>query len=192
MLFFIPKASSLIFLGALLLVTSCATSPTGDSTSNSPAAPAERVERDRLEDGTTAAEPTDEPPLGSPEQAATANKAQAGAVDIYLVDELCEDFIPQSVDLSDTNSLDAVIGKVINLQDSQAFSISAYRVDYSPEDRQAVIDFRLSSDTDRSFESLSSCEQQALFGSLRETLMRSSTWSIETVRFTHAGQEILL
>ncbi|MFM6369036.1 MAG: sporulation/spore germination protein, partial [Dolichospermum sp.] len=40
--------------------------------------------------------------------------------------------------------------------------------------------------------SLSSCEQFALFGSVRKTLMSNSEWKIKDVRFTERGEDIVL
>jgi hypothetical protein len=50
----------------------------------------------------------------------------------------------------------------------------------------------LSPNSRRQFVSLSTCEQFALFGSLRKTLTDNSPLKIKGVRFTERGQDIVL
>jgi hypothetical protein len=55
----------------------------------------------------------------------------------------------------------------------------------------ATIDLRIAPESKRQIVSLSSCEQFALFGSLRKTLTSNPQWNIKDVRFTERGQEVV-
>ncbi|MBD2021984.1 hypothetical protein H6F43_17535, partial [Leptolyngbya sp. FACHB-36] len=56
----------------------------------------------------------------------------------------------------------------------------------------ATVDLRLPANAKRRFVSLSTCEQLALFGSIRKTLTSNRQWKIKSVRFTEKGQPIVL
>ncbi|MFM6472207.1 MAG: sporulation/spore germination protein, partial [Dolichospermum sp.] len=56
----------------------------------------------------------------------------------------------------------------------------------------ATVDIRVSPESKRQLFSLSSCEQFALFGSVRKTLMSNSEWKIKDVSFTERGEDITL
>ncbi len=92
--------------------------------------------------------------------------------------------------LTAKQSLEGAIAKVLEETDSGDFSIAGYRV--SKEGNRAIVDLRLPANTKRSFHSLSSCEQLALFGGIRKTLIDNAQWQIKSVQFTEKGQEIVL
>jgi hypothetical protein len=120
------------------------------------------------------------------------NTSNEITVTVYRVDNLCEGFIPQQVKVSQRNSLEAAIAKVLELQNNGDFAIAGYRVQVEPNKEVATIDFRLPVNSPRQFISLSQCELFSLFGSIRQTLTSNPQWNIKEVNFTEKGQEIFL
>jgi hypothetical protein len=55
----------------------------------------------------------------------------------------------------------------------------------------ATVDLMRSPDSKRQFESLSTCEQLSLFGSIEETLTKNPEFQVKSVKFTENGQEIV-
>jgi hypothetical protein len=102
----------------------------------------------------------------------------------------CQELVPQKVTVPAKEPVTNAVGRIIEEQDSADFSVSGYRV--RVKDGIATVDLRLSPQSKRQFASLSSCEQFALFGSLRKTLTSNSQWNIKEVRFTNKGEEIVL
>jgi hypothetical protein len=121
-------------------------------------------------------------PTGAPSPKTTIN--------LYKVDSQCAKLAPEKVTVTATQSLEAAIARVLAETDSGDFSIAGYRV--SQEGTRAIVDLRLPANAKRSFYSLSSCEQLALFGGIRQTLINNSQWKIQSVQFTEKGQEIVL
>jgi hypothetical protein len=89
-------------------------------------------------------------------------------------------------------TVNAAVGKVLDKASSGDFGLAGYRVNVNAKSGVATVDLRLSPDSRRQFASLSSCEQFALFGSLRKTLTNNSQLKIKDVRFTEQGQQIVL
>ncbi|TAG95746.1 MAG: hypothetical protein EAZ09_11225 [Oscillatoriales cyanobacterium] len=58
--------------------------------------------------------------------------------------------------------------------------------------QKAIIDLRVSSNSKRTLTSLSTCQQLAIFGSLRQTLTANPVWNVKQVQFTSKGADILL
>ncbi|NET56067.1 MAG: DUF908 domain-containing protein [Symploca sp. SIO2E6] len=113
-------------------------------------------------------------------------------LDIYQVDAQCEELVPEKAAVSAENSVDAAVGQVLDQVSSSDLEIAGYRVNVDSSSGMATVDLRLSPDSQRRFLSLSTCEQLALFGSLRKTLTDNSQFNISDVRFTEQGQEIEL
>ncbi|MEA5580841.1 sporulation/spore germination protein [Nodularia harveyana UHCC-0300] len=111
-------------------------------------------------------------------------------VTLYTIDSQCQELIPQPISVPAAEALTDTVGKIIEQQDRADFELSGYRVEVT--NGIATIDFRLSPQSKRQFVSLSSCEQFALFGSLRKTLMSNAEWEIKDVRFTEQGEEIVI
>ena len=135
------------------------------------------------------------PPVPSPKTAverltAPTPVAPQTTIDVYKIDSLCRDLVPQKTTIAANQSLEGAIAKVLEATDSGDFSIAGYRV--SKEGKRAIVDLRLPANSKRSFHSLSSCEQLALFGGIRKTLLNNAQWQIELVQFTEKGQEIVL
>ena len=113
-------------------------------------------------------------------------------LDIYQVDAQCEKLVPKKVAVSADNSVEAAVGKVLEQAASSDLDLAGYRVNVDTSSGMATVELRLSPDSQRQFRSLSTCEQLALFGSLRKTLTDNSQFKISDVRFTEQGKEIEL
>ncbi|WP_413199473.1 sporulation/spore germination protein [Nostoc piscinale] len=126
-------------------------------------------------------------PLEAAPKTETSNTVK---VTLYTSDVQCQEFIPQKVEVSATEPVSSAIGKIVQERDTADFSLSGYRVNV--RNGVATVDLRLSPQSKRQIASLSSCEQFALFGSVRKTLMSNSQWKIKDVRFTEKGEDIVL
>lgn len=111
-------------------------------------------------------------------------------VRIFTSDSQCQELIPQQVSVPKKEPVIGAVGKIIKQFDTADFSLSGYRV--TVKNRVATVDLQISPDSERQFTSLSSCEQFALFGSLRKTLLSHFEWNIKKVRFTHGGENIVV
>ncbi|MEM9805685.1 MAG: hypothetical protein AAF959_10435 [Cyanobacteria bacterium P01_D01_bin.56] len=139
------------------------------------------------------AQPADkaEAPAAQPNVTEPTEKApQMATVSIYVMDDSCSKFQPESVEVSADTAMTEAVGKVLERHDFEAFKLSGYRVNI--EDAKATVDLRLSEESERQFLSLSSCEQQGLFGGLEETLIQNPDWQVDQVEFTNRGKEIVL
>lgn len=112
------------------------------------------------------------------------------AVSIYVMDDSCSAFQAESVEVPASEAMTEAIGELLDRHSFESFKLSGYRVNV--EDSKAIVDLRLAEDSERQFLSLSSCEQQGLFGGVEETLMQNPTWQVNQVEFTNRGQEIVL
>jgi hypothetical protein len=86
--------------------------------------------------------------------------------------------------------MNEAIGKIFKEQNTADFSVSGYRV--NKKNGIVIVDIRLSPESKRQVSSLSSCEQFALFSSIRKTLISNAQWKIKEVRFTERGEDIML
>lgn len=109
---------------------------------------------------------------------------------LFKVDSQCAKLTPEKVTIATRQSLEGAIAKVLEETDSGDFTIAGYRI--SREGDRAIVDLRLPANAKRQFRSLSSCEQLALFGGIRKTLIDNSQWKIKSVQFTEKGEEIVL
>ena len=114
------------------------------------------------------------------------------SLNIYQADSQCQALVSEKVAIPLANSVNAAVGNVLKQADSGDFDLVGYRVNVNANSRMATVDLRLSPDSRRQFVSLSTCEQFALFGSLRKTLTSNSQLKIKAVRFTQQGKEIKL
>lgn len=111
-------------------------------------------------------------------------------VTLYTSDTQCQEFIPEKVSVSAEEPVKNIVSKILEKRDTSDFSLSGYRVNI--KNGVATVDLRISPESKRQIVSLSSCEQFALFGSLRKTLTSNSQWNIKEVRFTERGEDIVL
>jgi hypothetical protein len=99
--------------------------------------------------------------------------------------------IPQKVRVNKEHPIESAVTKVLETQHNSDFDVN-YRVILDRTAKLATIDLRIPANSKRQLVSLSSCEQLALFGSLRQTLTSNQGWEIQKVRFTKEGKEIWL
>lgn len=136
--------------------------------------------------------------LGSCSLLSTATETQSSEltenqkipVTLYHADHLCENYTTEIVELSAKDSLEQAISLILKHNSSPDFNIVGYRVKLDPAKQTATIDLRLDANSPRQLISLSPCEQFALFGSLRQTLINHESWQIKELIFTEKGQEI--
>ncbi|KAM3092982.1 hypothetical protein ACKFKG_20685 [Phormidesmis sp. 146-35] len=124
---------------------------------------------------------------------ATRSKAKTPktvSIAVYKLDNQCKGFLSEKVDVPADQPITKAIAKVLENTDSGDFSLAGYRVNVASG--VATIDLRLPANSKRRFNSLSNCEQLALFGSLRRTLTNNKQWKIKTVKFTDRGKAIRL
>jgi hypothetical protein len=176
-------ASLLIGIGACRTEPTATTEPSNDLT----LPPA----------GETPEEPTaQEVPVPAPDgddaAAASANAGNLITVTIYKADDQCVNFLPEEIQVEGDRPMMAAVGKVLENQGSGDFDLSGYRVMVDEATGVATVDLRMNPGSTRKLVSLSACEQFALFGSLRETLVQNPEWNIQEVRFTEAGEEIVI
>lgn len=136
-----------------------------------------------------AAQPLNPNPSG---KATTAQGTKMVGLNIYHADSQCEKLVPEKVEVPAETPAKEAVGKVLQRADSSDFELAGYRVNINPDTRIATVDLRRAPDTQREFVSLSACEQLALFGSLRKTLLENPQLKIKEVRFTEQGQDIEL
>ncbi len=132
-------------------------------------------------------------PLVEPYTNNSNTKAISGKttnVTVYTSDAQCQELIPQKADVSAEEPMNEAIGKIFKAQNTADFSVSGYRVNVKKG--VAIVDLRVSPESKRQLSSLSSCEQFALFSSVRKTLISNSQWKIKDVRFTERGEDITL
>lgn len=149
-------------------------------------------------------EPSPQAPFSSADQTPTAtpfavpstapSAATTVTVQIYSIDATCETLVPSQLTVPADQSLEASIATLLTRGSPDGLSPIDYSISVDSTTGQATLDLRPtpSGNPQRSFQSLSSCEQLALFGSLRETLLRWPAWGIRSVEFTEKGKPIVL
>lgn len=106
-------------------------------------------------------------------------------VTLYLLDDQCLDFVPQTLSVPEDTALAATVDHLLATQTPDDLSLLGYRV--QQQDRTLTLDIRLSNQSRRSLEALSLCEQTALFGSLQRTLTQHPDWNLDAIAFTQGG-----
>ncbi|MBD2431651.1 MULTISPECIES: GerMN domain-containing protein [Fischerella] len=178
---------SAIFLTIAASLSSCSSNPTYKGKFNITTSPTPNSE-------------TPAPATQSPSQSTAKLNVQPRSespttdktvnVTLYTSDTQCQELVPQTVTLPAQEPVTAAVGKILEQRDNGDFSFSGYRVNI--KNGVATVDLRLDPKSRRQITSLSSCEQFALFGSLRKTLTSNPQWGIKDVRFTERGEEIVL
>lgn len=183
----------------VLSLSSCTSSPTNrqSDNANSPTQEMGNVPSTTLsaKSATTPAQPQTQTPVTRQPLNTTGSIAQAKdtvTLTIYQADNQCQTLVPEKVAVPATRIVDTAVGEVLKQADSGDFDLAGYRVQVNSNSGVATVDFRLAPNSRRQFVSLSSCEQFALFGSLRKTLTTNSQLKIKNVRFTQQGQEIVI
>lgn len=144
-------------------------------------------------------------PIGRPEREPAT--ADVTSVEVFKLDNQCEDFEGRVLKLPRDTALNEAVGKAIETSTTLDFSLAGYRVEPGPGFDEATVDFRVVSNSDassdanaatpeetaqisRTLKSLSMCEGLSLFGSIRRTLTGNGQFGVSRVRFTLAGQEL--
>ncbi|MEA5627010.1 sporulation/spore germination protein [Nostoc sp. UHCC 0251] len=164
---------------------SATTTPTNSSSSQTPSQiPSVAQLREKL--------PNQESPKENTLSLSTpkATTSKTTNVMLYTSDTQCQELIPEKVSVPAEEPVTNVVNKILEKRDTSDFSLSGYRVNI--KNGIATVDLRISPDSKRQIASLSSCEQFALFGSLRKTLTSNAQWNIKEVRFTEQGKDIVL
>ena len=184
-----------VFLGLLVAVgltlAGCnGTEPTDvaappSTTVEEPAAETEDYGEDTIPEVTSEPGDGDQPPVSAQSDGVDGADADTEmvAVSIYVMDDSCSDFQAESVEVLADQAMTKAVGEVLDRHRFESFKLSGYRVNV--EDSKAIVDLRLAEDSERQFSSLSSCEQQGLFGGLEETLIHHPTWQVNQVEFTN-------
>jgi hypothetical protein len=121
-------------------------------------------------------------------EAAIPEAVETVTATLYTADNECETFVSEEIQVPADQPVTAAISKVLQAQNNSDFDLSGFRV--SVEKGVATVDLRLVPGSPRRITSLSTCEQFALFGGLRETLTRNTQWQIKSVRFLERGVAI--
>ncbi|MEO0824596.1 MAG: sporulation/spore germination protein [Cyanobacteria bacterium J06639_16] len=190
---------SAILGGLLLLLSGCgsstiapeeSTEPTPLSTPTAIAPSSEDSAQDSPNDSRAALQtesPTTTPPINE-----NTNSTGTVPVVIYRVNSTCNDFVAEPARVDADQALQGAVRQILSDQMQAEFGLAGFRVSVDADTQIATVDFRLSPDSLRQFVSLSTCEQMALFGSLRQTLLQNSQWQVEEVEFTERGEAIAL
>jgi hypothetical protein len=141
--------------------------------------------------GLTSCTPT--PPPAPPAAISTAPVSPAAPansvpVNVYHMDDRCEKLVKQTENLPKDKTLETAIGSILNRANTADFTITDYRV--TTQGKIATIVLRLPIGAKRSFKSMSSCEQMAYFGAMRETIVQRKEWNLQDVKFTDGKKEI--
>jgi len=121
-----------------------------------------------------------------------AATSQYATVIIYKADTQCNSLVAEKITIPAERQVEVAVGKVLERRNTGDFDLAGYRVILNANSGIATVDLRISPDSQRTFASLSNCEQMALFGSVRKTLTSNLGWKIQDVRFTAQGEEIYL
>lgn len=129
---------------------------------------------------------SDQPFPGGTSKAVSGKTTQ---VTLYISDAQCQDYISKQASVSADEPVNEVVGKILQHRDNADFTLAGYRVNAT--NGIVTIDLRVAPESKRQIVSLSSCEQFALFGSVRKTLTSNPQWNIKDVRFTEQGKEVI-
>ncbi|MBE9110861.1 hypothetical protein IQ273_15720 [Nodosilinea sp. LEGE 07298] len=113
------------------------------------------------------------------------------AVDLYTLDDRCENYQREPILVPRPQSMETAVALIMAEQAIPELTLSGYRTRFDPETKTVTIDLRVARTSRRVLQSLSVCEQKALLGSLRETLINQPDWKIEAVTFTNRGNPLV-
>ena len=114
------------------------------------------------------------------------------AVDLYTLDPTCEGYRIEPIQVPRAQSMETTVDRILADQSIPELMLSGYRTSFNPDNKTVTIDLRVARNSGRVLQSLSFCEQKALLGSLRETLIHQPDWNIEAVIFTNRGNPLVL
>ena len=111
-------------------------------------------------------------------------------ISVYTIDDQCNDFVEETVQVPSDAAIDNAVGKAMNSVEYNALKLGDYQVNVTGS--TAIVDMQLAPGSERQFVSLASCEQRSLFGSIEETLTNNPDWNIDSVKFTEYGKDLVL
>jgi hypothetical protein len=114
------------------------------------------------------------------------------AVDPYTAKATCEGYAIEPIQVPRQQSMENTVDLILAEQAIPDLTLSGYRTSFDPETKTVTIDLRVARNSRRVLQSLSVCEQKALLGSLRETLLNQPDWQLEAVIFTNRGNSLAL
>ena len=114
------------------------------------------------------------------------------AVDLYTLDPTCDAYRIEPIQVPRPQSMETTVDWILAEQSIPELILSGYRTSFNPDNKTVTIDLRVARNSRRVLQSLSLCEQKALLGSLRETLLHQPDWKIEAVIFTNRGNPLVL
>jgi len=112
-------------------------------------------------------------------------------VEIYRLDKQCEYFVTEPHVVNRGTGLADTVRWLLQTSPVPHLDLTDYRLRMDPDQGRVTLDLRLSATSLRQLQSLSLCEQQALLGSVRQTLLNHPDWGIREVRFTQRGDPLL-
>jgi hypothetical protein len=112
------------------------------------------------------------------------------AVDLYTLDITCDAYQIEPIQVPRHQSMENTVDLILAEQAIPELTLSGYRTSFNPDTKTVTIDLRVARDSRRVLQSLSVCEQRALLGSLRETLLNQPDWKLEAVIFTNRGNPL--
>ncbi|NET33380.1 MAG: sporulation/spore germination protein [Cyanothece sp. SIO1E1] len=175
-----------VLSGVLILgLGSCATLQTQENPAAEPS-----ITQTVESDAASASQPFNVP-VSSPSTSVEV-PTETISVTIYTADSQCLELVPEQIQVAADQPLEHTIRQVLAAQNNADFDLAGYRVNINSATGVAIIDLRLSPNTDRFITSLSICEQFALFSSLRKTLIQNPDFGIKAVKFTERGEDIVL
>ena len=122
---------------------------------------------------------------------ATVPPADPITVEIHRLDKQCEDFVTEARVVSQADRLHQTITAVLQGYAAPHLDLSGYRTAIDADRGHLTIDFRVSAESQRLLQSLAVCEQKAIFGSLRRTLLSQPDWGIHSVALTNRGADLV-
>lgn len=137
----------------------------------------------------SAAESQKPSPLSATPAIQLSDTANTVTVTVYEPDSECKTLIGKQTVLPAENSLLVAVSQVLEQEYTSDLNFS-YRVSVDRNTGKAIIDLRVSPNSKRTLTSMSTCEQLAIFGSLRQTLTANPVWKVKQVQFTSRGAEI--
>lgn len=109
----------------------------------------------------------------------------------YKIDNQCQELLPTDLAVpADSDPLDTAVKTIVGDRSNGDFRIAGYRLNIDENAKTATLDLRLPLDFPRSIYSLSHCEQFALLGEIRETLIVNANGKFDTVIFQIQGQPL--
>ncbi|HEY9624793.1 MAG TPA: hypothetical protein V6C78_30985 [Crinalium sp.] len=107
---------------------------------------------------------------------------------VYLPDPQTQQLVPQSVLVTTDEPAAGAVAQIMHAYQGQDVGIRGYEVTVNNATHEADVNFNINNPRGaRSFESLSSANQYALFEAIRETLLSQPVYSVNDIIFRANG-----